>query len=347
MSSSISPASRNVDRDRFYPERWGRGLDGAELPDPGGDGGIPKDRHSCDPGAISLNNSSHLRSSCYSNCIKPWRCRLAAPSWRRNRRRRVNDDHEHDRHGAGRLKQRPTDEVPWARMTSGASAANSAACLRISAASVVARGCRSSRCGRWSSTLAAIPAGMPPRVSEIPRRPRPRAGAQPMRRTRSGCCARADTGPNRRTTENRDELSPPSLTSSAQSHLGGSNYHTRSELPMSPLGQTLQIVCHWAGREVRFGPKPDLISIPNPVRPCLIWQSTASFSAVMSPHTSRGCRCRRYTAGSRNGPAKRTRTAVRFELSEQTRQAVDDYLKATANGPASSCSPAVAVLTAT
>ena len=33
----------------------------------------------------------------------------------------------------------PTVEAPWARMTSGASAANSAACLRISAALVVAQ----------------------------------------------------------------------------------------------------------------------------------------------------------------------------------------------------------------
>ena len=33
----------------------------------------------------------------------------------------------------------PTVEVPWARMTSGASAANSTACLRISAALVVAQ----------------------------------------------------------------------------------------------------------------------------------------------------------------------------------------------------------------
>ena len=39
---------------------------------------------------------------------------------------------------------------------------------------------------------------------------------------------------------------------------------------------------------------------------------------------------------------KKTGRPVRFELSEQTRQAVDDYL----NGPASSCSPAIAVLAA-
>jgi hypothetical protein len=32
---------------------------------------------------------------------------------------------------------------------------------------------------------------------------------------------------------------------------------------MSEMGQTLQLVCRWAGREVRFGPKTDLIPKPN------------------------------------------------------------------------------------
>jgi hypothetical protein len=34
------------------------------------------------------------------------------------------------------------------------------------------------------------------------------------------------------------------------------------------------------------------------------------------------------TPPARNGPAKEGRATVRFELSEQTRQAIDDYLKA-------------------
>src|SRR3984893_3922652 len=33
---------------------------------------------------------------------------------------------------------------------------------------------------------------------------------------------------------------------------------------MSQMGQTLQVVCRWAGRRVRFGPT-DLIPMPNPV----------------------------------------------------------------------------------
>ena len=45
---------------------------------------------------------------------------------------RIGDGREHDRHGAGRLLNGPTAAVPLARMTSGASAANSAACLRMS-----------------------------------------------------------------------------------------------------------------------------------------------------------------------------------------------------------------------
>ena len=43
---------------------------------------------------------------------------------------------------------------------------------------------------------------------------------------------------------------------------------------------------------------------------------------------------------------KKTGRPVRFELSHQTRQAIDDYLKAATRGPASSCSPAIAVPTA-
>ena len=35
--------------------------------------------------------------------------------------------------------------------------------------------------------------------------------------------------------------------------------------PMSTRGQTLHAVCHQTLREVRFGPKPDLIPMPNPV----------------------------------------------------------------------------------
>src|SRR5829696_8553473 len=59
-----------------------------------------------------------------------------------------------------------------------------------------------------------------------------------------------------------------------------------------------------------------------------IWQSTASFGTVMSlPCGSKICRRWQIHGGSRNRSSGRP---VRFELSDQTRQAVDDYLKATA-----------------
>ena len=73
----------------------------------------------------------------------------------------------------------PNVGVPWVRMTSGASATNSAACLRMSVG--IGRGpavCRSARCGRRSSPIAPAPEGTPRGGSDIPDRPRLRAGAR-------------------------------------------------------------------------------------------------------------------------------------------------------------------------
>jgi len=53
-----------------------------------------------------------------------------------------------------------------------------------------------------------------------------------------------------------------------------------------------------------------------------------------------------YTADRATVRQKKTGRPVRFESSDQTRQAIDDYLKAATRGPASSCSPAIAVPTA-
>jgi hypothetical protein len=50
-----------------------------------------------------------------------------------------------------------------------------------------------------------------------------------------------------------------------------------------------------------------------------------------------------YTADRATVRQKKTGRAVRFELSEQSRQAIDDYLKASNKGPASSCSRVVVV----
>jgi hypothetical protein len=50
-----------------------------------------------------------------------------------------------------------------------------------------------------------------------------------------------------------------------------------------------------------------------------------------------------YTADRATVRKKKTGRPVRFELTEQTRQAVDDDLKPPTRGPASSCSPVVVV----
>ena len=52
-----------------------------------------------------------------------------------------------------------------------------------------------------------------------------------------------------------------------------------------------------------------------------------------------------YTADRATVRQRKTGRPVRFELSEQTRQAIDDYLKAPTRGPASSCSQVVAART--
>jgi integrase len=54
-----------------------------------------------------------------------------------------------------------------------------------------------------------------------------------------------------------------------------------------------------------------------------------------------------HTADRATVRQKKTGRPVRFELSEQTRQAVDDYLKATAKRPGEFLSQAVAILAAT
>jgi integrase len=53
-----------------------------------------------------------------------------------------------------------------------------------------------------------------------------------------------------------------------------------------------------------------------------------------------------YTADRATVRQKKTGRPVRFELSEQTRQAVDDYLKTAKKSPENSYSPAAAVPTA-
>jgi hypothetical protein len=72
--------------------------DGAELPDPGGDGRFRRTAARVTPGAICLSSSSHFPLRPYSKVACP-----VAPGSRRSRRRLVDDNHEHDRHSAARL----------------------------------------------------------------------------------------------------------------------------------------------------------------------------------------------------------------------------------------------------
>jgi integrase len=164
---------------------------------------------------------------------------------------------------------------------------------------------------------------------------------------------------------------------------------------MSLLGQSLQVVRRWAGREVCFGPKADLIPMSNPVAQLLAlcnraeeyghagssecarahassveqgkadWgKATAATQTVWSIRTKlqiegrtrdlamfnlaidsklRGCdvvairvddvATGGYTADRATVRQRKTGRPVRFELSEQTRQAIDDYLKAANKKP--------------
>jgi integrase len=164
---------------------------------------------------------------------------------------------------------------------------------------------------------------------------------------------------------------------------------------MSEVGQSLHRVCCQADPRVCFGPKTDLISMPNPVahasrlcnraeeyghagssecpapkrvpwnkgkltgakpplRPKHVWsirtklqiegraRDLAMFNLAIDSKL-RGCdvvairvedvAAGGYTADRATVRQKKTGRPVRFELSEQTRQAVDDYLKVTGKRP--------------
>ena len=148
------------------------------------------------PGAISLSSSSHFPLMPYSKMRKAG----GIAAWPRQAvdkaaADRIGDIHEHDRHGAGRLAAMPrTAAPPAARMTSGASATNSAAYLRMSLG------------------IGRAPAGVDPHIAAdgpaqllqpsqnaairacLPDRSRPVVMSTPIRRMRSDCCARATSG---------------------------------------------------------------------------------------------------------------------------------------------------------
>ena len=149
----------------------------------------------------------------------------------------------------------PTVEVPWARMTSGASAANSAACLRMSAALAAAQRV-SIRTLRpiGPAQLLPAPAGTPRRGPEI--------------RIVRGCGqehadaphalallrARGERPRSRRAAEQRDEFAPlHSITSSARaSSVGGTS--RPSALAVLRLITSSYLVGACTGRSAGFSP---------------------------------------------------------------------------------------------
>ena len=105
---SISPASRTLTGLTSTPSDGATAWMAANWPIPAAMAGSRRTAARVTPGAISLSSSSHFPLMLYSNCIKPvalppGRARLStkpAPTGSATMR-------EHDRHGAGRLQQRP------------------------------------------------------------------------------------------------------------------------------------------------------------------------------------------------------------------------------------------------
>jgi hypothetical protein len=158
------------------------------------------------PGAISLSSSSHFPPMLNSQFMKPvalppGRAKLSTKPAPTGSLVMVNTI------GTVRVacSNGPTLEVPPASMTSGASAANSAACLRISSALVEAQ---------RVSMLTLRPMVHPNSASACRNAPTRACHtgssaspgrSTPMCRTRSACCARAASG---HAAEQRDEVAP-------------------------------------------------------------------------------------------------------------------------------------------
>ncbi len=178
MARSISAASRRLTGLNSTPSDGATAWIAANWPIPAVRLGSRRTAARVTPGAISLSSSSHFPLMLYSNCNE------AGGVAARSRQ-------TFDEAGADRI-DRPTrtrsvrcgspaataqsDAVPVARMTSGASATNSAACLRMTRHRPRPSGCRSARCDHRSSPIAAVPAGTRRRGPALPdRRPDPRA----------------------------------------------------------------------------------------------------------------------------------------------------------------------------
>jgi hypothetical protein len=75
------------------------------------------------------------------------------------------------------------------------------------------------------------------------------------------------------------------------------------------------------------------LKVASVTSPCSIWRSTASFGCEVVAIKVDDVAAGGYTADRATVRQKKTGRPVRFELSEQTRQAVDDYVKAASKSP--------------
>src|SRR5262249_53992068 len=147
------------------------------------------------PGAISLSSSSHFPAKLNSQFVKPvalppGRAKLSTKPEPTGSLVMVNTI------GTVRVacSNGPTLEVPPASITSGASAANSAACLRISVASVVPQRVSMRRLRPMvQPNSASACRNAPTRACQTESSATP-GTSTPMCRTRSPCCARAASG---------------------------------------------------------------------------------------------------------------------------------------------------------
>ena len=120
-----------VDRDYFHAERGCHGLDDGELADPGGLVGSRKTAARVTPGAICLSSSSHFPAKLYSSCMNPV---VLPPGRARLSTKLVPTGSTTIANTIGMVRvaccNAVADGVVVARITSGASATNSAASLR-------------------------------------------------------------------------------------------------------------------------------------------------------------------------------------------------------------------------
>ena len=167
-----------------------------------------------------------------------------------------------------------TVEVPWARMTSGASAANSAACLRISLG-----------IGRGPADVDPhVAADAPAQLLQLLQE-RPDAGLKfwivrgagsstPMRRIRSPCCARAASGhaaaaPPRSVMNSRRCMCPRKDHALCRAQSVALCDQAASEKWYTTARRFLR------RRNVRFGSKADILQC---TRPCPLSANSGHFA---------------------------------------------------------------------